>query len=71
MGERARAVETLLADVNSACEKIVRDVFGDTKKEGEQQQQDESNGSAGEAWKATGGDAVFQEFAAGGGRQGC
>ena len=68
MAERARAAEALMADVVAACERAVEELYpqarllkqaqggeaGDQAPAEEQQQQQD--------WKATGGEAVFQDF---------
>ena len=52
----AMSVQSLMADVVAACEHAVAEVFPKLP-EKEKQQQD-----AGEGWKATGGEGVFQDF---------
>lgn len=60
MAERARAVEALMADVVAFCRLTVEEVFPGSS--GGKATAEE--GEAGEAaWRATGGDAVLQEFA--------
>ncbi|UNI16144.1 Putative elongator complex protein 1 [Purpureocillium takamizusanense] len=73
MAERARAAEALMADVVEACDRAVAEVFagpataesgGGSGSDG----QDAGRGAAAEeapAWKATGGDAVLQDWMAG------
>ncbi|KAH6897475.1 IKI3 family-domain-containing protein [Thelonectria olida] len=61
MPERARAAEALMADVSEACTRAVADVFASAEESQTQapQQQPESTEFA---WRATGGDAVLQDF---------
>lgn len=66
MAERARAAEALLAEVTEACEVAVREVFAisaaqQLQQQQEQEQQQQQAGEA-NAWKASGGEGVFQEF---------
>lgn len=51
MPERARAAEALMAEVAEACSKAVKEVFPVEEKVQEEQ-----------GWKATGGEAVLQDF---------
>ncbi|KAL6691986.1 IKI3 family domain-containing protein [Trichoderma pleuroticola] len=65
MAERARAAETLMADVTEACEAAVREVFAvsvEQQQQQQQQQQDQQQAAAANEWKATGGEGVFQEW---------
>ncbi|KAH7149809.1 IKI3 family-domain-containing protein [Dactylonectria estremocensis] len=62
MPERARAAEALMADVSETCARIVADVFD---KSAEENKADEQQPDAEATWKATGGDAVLQEFVLG------
>ncbi|KND92822.1 Elongator complex protein 1 [Tolypocladium ophioglossoides CBS 100239] len=57
MAERARAAEALMADVVEACERAVAEVFA-TAQAVEQKEGGEDDGQ----WKATGGDAVLQDW---------
>ncbi|CAM1509326.1 Fc.00g030650.m01.CDS01 [Cosmosporella sp. VM-42] len=59
MPERARAAEALMGDVAEACERAVAEVFPKTEEEILEDG----------AWKATGGDAVLQEFVEGRGKK--
>lgn len=60
MPERARAAEGLMADVSEACARAVKEVFAGGEKETQTQQQPGHEGEV--TWKATGGDAVLQDF---------
>ncbi|UKZ82239.1 hypothetical protein TrVFT333_010024 [Trichoderma virens FT-333] len=63
MAERARAAETLMADVTEACEAAVREVFAvSAEQQQQQQQQQDQQAAANEAnaWKATGVRACFR-----------
>lgn len=65
MAERARAAEALLAEVTEACEVAVREVFAiSAAQQLQQQQEHEQRQQADEAnaWRASGGEGVFQEF---------
>ncbi|KOS18696.1 Elongator complex protein 1 [Escovopsis weberi] len=64
MPERARAAEALAVDVLQACDRAVAEVFppAPAAQQQQQQQQDAGDAAAAEAWRATGGEGVFQEF---------
>ncbi|KAK7424354.1 putative elongator complex protein 1 [Neonectria punicea] len=57
MPERARAAEALMADVSGTCARIVAEVFAPVYAE---QQPEQPGGEP--TWRATGGDAVLQDF---------
>lgn len=61
MPERARAAEGLMAEVAEACTKAVAEVFPQEEKEEQEQ------GEVG--WRATGGEAVLQDFVEGMGKK--
>lgn len=68
MAERARAAETLMAEVVDACEVAIAEVFGTLQTQQQllqAQPSNEANGAADQSgsWKVTGGEAVFQEWA--------
>ncbi|KAJ6440781.1 elongator complex protein 1 [Purpureocillium lavendulum] len=71
MAERARAAEALMADVVQACERAVAEVFAPVATAGGETPVDGAEpaaATAGEeapAWRATGGDAVLQDWMAG------
>ncbi|OAQ71074.1 IKI3 family protein [Pochonia chlamydosporia 170] len=66
MAERARAAEALMNDVVEACHRAIEDVFAVSAVNDEQQQQQQQQQQADDvgeySWKATGGDAVLQEW---------
>jgi elongator complex protein 1 len=67
MAERARAAEALMADVTEACEGAVKDVFAVSGEQQQAQQQEhiqiQTHADEGvHAWKASGGEGVFQEW---------
>lgn len=65
MAERARAAEALMADVVEACEGAVREVFAVSSEQQQQEGQQQQTARADEgvhAWKASGGEGVFQEW---------
>ncbi|KAK2593965.1 putative elongator complex protein 1 [Conoideocrella luteorostrata] len=69
MAERARAAVALMNEVVEACQTIIAEVFGastiESQQQQQQQQQQTQQGQQHEiefAWKATGGDAVLQDF---------
>ena len=59
MAERARAAQNLMAEVVEACKKAVEEIFPQPVQVG----QDQGNDGPEAPWKATGGEAVLQEFA--------
>ena len=63
MVDRARAVETLAAEVVEACQKAVKEVFprggGDIR--GQKDKEDEAIEQGEEGWRPVGGDAVFAD----------
>ncbi|KPM45720.1 Elongator complex protein 1 [Neonectria ditissima] len=59
MPERARAAEALMADVSGTCDRIVAEVFAPANEEQSEQPEGEP------AWRATGGEAVLQDFVLG------
>ncbi|KAH6605033.1 hypothetical protein Trco_006740 [Trichoderma cornu-damae] len=61
MAERARAAEALMAEVTEACESAVREVFA-LPSPRQQDEQAAADDEAKNAWKATGGEGVFQEW---------
>ncbi|KAH7311658.1 elongator complex protein [Stachybotrys elegans] len=66
MAERARAAESLTSEVVEACQQAIAEVFPpnqDTPAAPAAEEQQHESG-----WKATGGEAVFQEWALGQGR---
>ncbi|KAI5457316.1 IKI3 family-domain-containing protein [Mariannaea sp. PMI_226] len=60
MPERARAVEALMADVSEACARTAAEVFVTADNAKAETQIQTEGGEM--AWKATGGDAVLQDF---------
>ncbi|KAI1132148.1 elongator complex protein [Nemania abortiva] len=61
MVDRARAIETLAAEVVEACVKAVKDVFPGAGKEKERDAAQQQQGDAEEEWRPVGGDAVLAE----------
>lgn len=64
MAERARAAEALMADVIGASERVVSQVFAAPEEDQPADQGTQGGTEAGESdtWRATGGDAVLQDW---------
>ncbi|KAL6860955.1 IKI3 family domain-containing protein [Trichoderma novae-zelandiae] len=62
MAERARAAEALMADVTEACEGAVKEVFAVPSDQQQQQQIQQTQDDGTNAWRASGGEGVFQEW---------
>lgn len=67
MAERARAAQALMADVVDACETAIAAVFPSDQAVNAAKEAPEEE--AGDVWRATGGDAVLQEWAEGRGKK--
>ncbi|ODA83783.1 hypothetical protein RJ55_02299 [Drechmeria coniospora] len=66
MAERARAAEALMVDVVASCERAVAEVFAAPGSVAEQNDDEPAGGAEGSGmWKATGGDAVLQDWIVG------
>jgi elongator complex protein 1 len=62
MAERARAVEALMNDVVEACHAAIAEVFVAAPLLGSNQEQKQGHDMGEFTWKATGGDAVLQDW---------